>query len=190
MKSVSPIGEKITLLRNLKKFEPNDLASRAGLSVTQLNLIESGTSIPSLGVLIRIARALGIRLGTLLDDTEKEGPSIIRATNWQSGYSFSTNEDRNREHLTFYNMAPNKAGRHMEPFIVDILPGDSKSLPKSSHEGEEFIYVMEGKITVAYGTDVFDLEKGDCIYLDSIVEHLITTPGPQARILGVVYVPV
>jgi mannose-6-phosphate isomerase-like protein (cupin superfamily) len=78
----------------------------------------------------------------------------------------------------------------MEPFIVDILPGDSKSLPKSSHEGEEFIYVMEGKITVAYGTDVFDLEKGDCIYLDSIVEHLITTPGPQARILGVVYVPV
>jgi quercetin dioxygenase-like cupin family protein len=49
---------------------------------------------------------------------------------------------------------------------------------------------MEGKITVAYGTDVIELEKGDSIYLDSIVDHLVTTSGPSARILGVVYVPV
>jgi quercetin dioxygenase-like cupin family protein len=78
----------------------------------------------------------------------------------------------------------------MEPFIVDIMPGENELLPKSSHEGEEFIYVMEGKITVAYGTDVIELEKGDSIYLDSIVDHLVTTPGQSARILGVVYVPV
>jgi len=78
----------------------------------------------------------------------------------------------------------------MEPFIVDIQSGESKALPKSSHEGEEFIYVMEGRVTVAYGTDVFLLGKGDSIYLDSIVEHLVTTPDQQARILGVVYVPV
>jgi hypothetical protein len=45
-------------------------------------------------------------------------------------------------------------------------------------------------VTVAYGTDEFLLEKGDSIYLDSIVEHLVTTPDQQARILGVVYVPV
>jgi len=78
----------------------------------------------------------------------------------------------------------------MEPFIVDIIPGESKQLPKSSHEGEEFIFVMEGKITVAYGTDIFELAKGDSIYLDSIVDHLVTTTGPKATILGVVYVPV
>lgn len=78
----------------------------------------------------------------------------------------------------------------MEPFIVDIQPGESKQISKSSHEGEEFIFVMEGTVTVAYGTDIFELEEGDSIYLDSIVEHLVTTPGPKARILGVVYVPV
>jgi len=50
--------------------------------------------------------------------------------------------------------------------------------------------VMEGRITVEYGTDTFELKKGDSIYLDSIVDHLVTTPGPEARILGVVYVPV
>ena len=175
MESTYPIGGKIAALRNLKKIEIQDLAAKAGLSVNQLKLIESGTSIPSLGVLIRISRAMAIRIGTLLDDTVKEGPAIVRANDRISAYSFSTNEDKTREHLTFYSLAPNKAGRHMEPFIVDIIPGENKQLPKSSHEGEEFIYVMEGKITVAYGTDIFELGKGDSIYLDSIVDHLVTT---------------
>jgi transcriptional regulator with XRE-family HTH domain len=184
------IGEKIAALRNLKKIKSEDLSNRSGLSLGQLELIETGRSIPSLGVLIRISRALGIRIGTLLDDTVKEGPAVMRAKDMQEAYSFSTSEAANREHLTFFSLAPNKAGRHMEPFIVDIVPGDNKVLPKSSHEGEEFIYVMEGKITVAYGTDIIELDKGDSIYLDSIIEHLVTTPGPSARILGVVYVPV
>jgi transcriptional regulator with XRE-family HTH domain len=190
MKPENKIGNKIATLRNLKKIELQDLATRSGLSVSQLSLIESDTSIPSLGVLIRISRALGIRIGTLLDDTVKEGPAIVRAMDKHSAQSFSTNEEKNREHLIFYSLAPNKAGRHMEPFIVDIEPGESKQMSKSSHEGEEFIFVMEGTITIAYGTDVFELEKGDSIYLDSIVPHLVTTRGPRARILGVVYVPV
>jgi transcriptional regulator with XRE-family HTH domain len=190
MNSNNPIGVKIATLRNLKNIQAADLASRSGLSLVQLELIETGRSIPSLGVLIRISRALGIRIGTLLDDTIKEGPSIMRGKDHMKAYSFSTSEDANREHMSFFSLAPNKAGRHMEPFIVDIVPGDDKKLYKSSHEGEEFIYVMDGKVTIAYGTDVFELEKGDSIYLDSIVEHLVTTPGPSARILGIVYVPV
>lgn len=190
MHASHPIGSKITALRSLKNFGPEDLAAKAALSVNQLSLIETGRSIPSLGVLIRISRALGIRLGTLLDDNEKEGPALVREKDRQLGYSFSTNEDIKREHLTFFSLAPNKAGRHMEPFIVDIKPGENNQLPKSSHEGEEFIFVMEGKITIAYGTDIFELGKGDSIYLDSIVDHFVTTPGPEAKILGVVYVPV
>lgn len=184
------IGGRVAALRALKKIEAPDFANRAGLSIAQLELIEKGVSIPSLGVLIRITRALGVRLGTLLDDKEKEGPAIVRESEYPKSFSFSTNENLNREHLSFFSLAPNKAGRHMEPFIVDIQSGESKALPKSSHEGEEFIYVMEGRVTVAYGTDVFLLGKGDSIYLDSIVEHLVTTPDQQARILGVVYVPV
>ena len=78
----------------------------------------------------------------------------------------------------------------MEPFIVDIVARRKQSVAKSSHEGEEFIFVTEGHITVAYGTDVFELDEGDSIYLDSIVPHLVTTRDSHARILGVVYVPV
>ena len=149
------IGKKISTLRTLKKIETEDLAHKTGLSVQQLNSIESGASIPSLGVLIRITRALGIRIGTLLDDTIKEGPSIIRSNEHRSSLSFSTSENENREHLTFFSLAPNKAGRHMEPFIIDIVPDEKNKLSKSSHEGEEFIYVLEGMITIHYGNDIY-----------------------------------
>ena len=84
------IGDKILAFRTAKKVETEDLAKKTGLSVQQLNLIESGVSIPSLGVLIRITRSLGIRLGTLLDDTIKEGPAIVRANEHQTTISFST----------------------------------------------------------------------------------------------------
>lgn len=184
------IGRKISTLRLLKKIALEDLAIKTGLSVEQLNSIESGSSIPSLGVLIRLTRAMGIRIGTILDDTVKEGPAVIRSDEHQSTLSFSTSDDENREHLTFFSLAPNKTGRHMEPFIIDIVPNEKREPSKSSHEGEEFIYVLEGTITVHYGSDVFELEKGDSIYLDSIVNHLVTTNINKARILGIVYVPV
>jgi transcriptional regulator with XRE-family HTH domain len=184
------IGRKISALRALKKIEMEDLAHKAGLSQKQLNSIESGSSIPSLGVLIRVTRALGIRIGTLLDDTVKEGPAIVRANEHQSSLSFSTSENENREHLTFFSLAPNKTSRHMEPFVIDIVPNEKSKPSKSSHEGEEFIYVLEGKVTIHYGNDIFELEKGDSIYLDSIVSHLVTTNTNKARILGIVYVPV
>ena len=142
-----------------------------------------------MGVLIRITRSLGIRLGTLLDDTIKEGPAIVRSNEHQSTISFSTNENENREHLMFLSLAANKTGRHMEPFLIDILPKKIDQPAKSSHEGEEFIYVLEGNMTVYYGNDIFQLEKGDSIYLDSIVQHLVTT-STKARVLAIVYVPV
>jgi transcriptional regulator with XRE-family HTH domain len=184
------IGKKISALRELKKIEQEDLARKTGLSLKQLDSIESGHSLPSLGTLIRVTRALGIRIGTLLDDTIKEGPAVIRSNEYWSASSFSTSENENREHLTFFSLAPNKAGRHMEPFIIDIIPNEKDILSKSSHEGEEFIYVLEGEVIVQYGSDVFTLGKGDSIYLDSIVSHLVTTETGKARILGIVYVPV
>ncbi len=184
------IGEKISTLRVLKKIEKEDLANKAGLSVKQLDFIESGVSIPSLGVLIRITRSMGIRIGTLLDDTVKEGPAIVRANEHKSTLSFSTSENENQEHLTFSSLAPNKTGRHMEPFIIDLVPTEKNDLAKSSHEGEEFIYVLEGNVTIHYGNDTIELGKGDSIYMDSIVKHLVTTGTGKARILGIVYVPV
>jgi mannose-6-phosphate isomerase-like protein (cupin superfamily) len=78
----------------------------------------------------------------------------------------------------------------MEPFIIDIITDEKSETLQSSHEGEELIYVLEGIVTIHYGNEIFELGKGDSMYLDSIVNHLVTTKTNNARILGIVYVPV
>jgi quercetin dioxygenase-like cupin family protein len=131
-----------------------------------------------------------MRLGTLLDDSDKTGPAITRATERLPTASFSTGEESTREHMHFFALAHNKAGRHMEPFLIQIAPNQTQALKKSSHEGEEFIYVLDGELNVAYGANQFSLKKGDSIYLDSIVAHLVTAQNSPATILAVVYIPV
>ena len=78
----------------------------------------------------------------------------------------------------------------MEPFIVDIESGLQSDYMLSSHEGEEFIYVLEGEVEINYGKETYTLAKGDSIYLDSIVMHNVHAANQNsARILAVVYAP-
>ena len=83
-----------------------------------------------------------------------------------------------------------KADRHMEPFIIDVDATDDIDFVLSSHEGEEFIFVMEGVMEVCYGKNTYLLEAGDSIYYDSIVPHHVHGyRGQAAKILAVVYTP-
>jgi quercetin dioxygenase-like cupin family protein len=75
----------------------------------------------------------------------------------------------------------------MEPFIVDMEHDEDQ--PKSSHEGEEFIHVLDGVVKVEYGKDTHIIGQGDSIYYDSIVPHRVSSSGGQARILAVIYTP-
>jgi transcriptional regulator with XRE-family HTH domain len=185
------IGIKIKEFREFRKIEREDLALHANLDIAQLEQIEEKGIVPSLGHLIIISRALGVRLGTFLDDQEKIGPAVVKAGEEKSSLSFSTKDDTSREHLNFFSLAQAKPGRHMEPFIVDIEPTNESDYKLSSHEGEEFIYVLEGGIEINYGKELYQLQKGDSIYLDSIVAHNVHAAVMQpAKILAVVYTPV
>ncbi|MDX9883824.1 MAG: cupin domain-containing protein [Prolixibacteraceae bacterium] len=182
------IGSKIQQVREFQKISREELASRCGLDTEQIRKIEEEKVVPSLAPLIKIARALGVRLGTFLDDMEQTGPTIVRSGELEKGVRFASQPRENLEHLNFFSLAFNKADRNMEPFIVDIEPSKQSNYMLSSHEGEEFIYVLEGVVEVNYGKDLYRLEKGDSIYLDSIVSHNVHSgDGKPARILAVVY---
>jgi len=78
----------------------------------------------------------------------------------------------------------------MEPFIIDINPEEQPDFQLSAHEGEEFIYVMQGELEIDYGKEKYHLSQGDSIYYDSIVKHHVHgAPGKSARILALVYIP-
>ncbi len=186
----SNIGEKIKQFREMRMVTREDLALNSNLGLEQLRVIEEEGVVPSLGPLIRIARALGVRIGTFLDDAEELGPVVVRAGTEKSTVSFSSSDPSSRQHLNFFSLAADKTGRHMEPFIVDIQPSQASDYKLSSHEGEEFIYVLDGCVEISYGKENFRLEKGDTIYYDSIVLHNVHAGCSQpAKILAVVYTP-
>lgn len=190
MKTKNSLGLKIKDYREFRQISRADLALKANLDETQLESIEEKGIVPSLGHLIKITRALGVRIGTFLDDQDQIGPVIVRAGSEKSSVSFSTKNESAREHLNFYSLAQDKSGRHMEPFLIDIEPSAHSDYKLSSHEGEEFIYVLQGKVEINYGKEVFLLNEGDSIYLDSVVAHNVHAAANQkAKILGVVYYP-
>ena len=185
------VGEKIKSLRESKSISREEMSERSGLAVEQIERIENNVDLPSLAPLIKIARVLGVRLGTFLDDQAETGPAICRHAGGNDTISFSNNAIQSRKHMEYHALAKSKADRHTEPFIIDVAPADDNDFVLSTHEGEEFIYVLEGTMEISYGHDTYLLEAGDSIYYDSIVPHHVHAyQGQAARILAVVYTPV
>ena len=186
------VGEKIKSLRETKEISIAEMAERTGLSEEQINRIENNVDIPSLAPLIKIARALGVRLGTFLDDQDEMGAVICRKQEeTDSTISFSNNAMDARTHMRYQALAKSKSDRHMEPFIVDIEATNDTDFTLSSHEGEEFIYVMDGIVEVCHGKKNHIIKAGDTIYYDSIVPHHVHGyEGQAAKILAVVYTPI
>ncbi|MGZ7043605.1 MAG: helix-turn-helix domain-containing protein [Methanobacterium sp.] len=191
MSEENKLGEKIRQIRENHEMSVGELAAQSQCSSEIIVNIESGELIPSLTPLIKIARALGVRLGTFLDDAPQTGPVMVKSGQSKQVIHFSGKDDHpDVSALDFYSLASGKADRHMEPFIIDVhLPG-TDDYKLSSHEGEEFIYVMDGEIEILYGQDKYLVSAGDSIYYDSIVPHdLHAYGGKDAKILAVVYTP-
>jgi transcriptional regulator with XRE-family HTH domain len=190
MDQKSRVGEKIREIRELQGLTPEELSERSGSSVEVINAIEAGELVPSLTPLMKLARGLGVRLGTFLDDMESRSPVIVRQGKSDDVVRFAGDTGVTESTLDLTPLGAGKSDRHMEPFIVQVHPPQSKTHDLSSHDGEEFIYVLSGEIEIFYGKDVHKVSAGDSIYYDSIVpHHLHAANGTDATILAVVYAP-
>ena len=87
MDSTKIVGEKIKSLRETKEISVAELAVRSGLAEEQIERIENNVDLPSLAPLIKIARALGVRLGTFLDVFNFNLPSLMQYE--QTGATFT-----------------------------------------------------------------------------------------------------
>jgi len=190
MAQIKNVGEKVRKVRELKNLSQEELAEKSKLSKELITKIEESKDLPFLAPLIRIARTLGVRLGTFLDDASETGPVIARSESNKKRVRISHKSSVDFFDMNFFPLASGKAGRHMEPFIIDIMPSKDNVFTLSSHGGEEFIYVLMGEIEISYGTELYKLEEGDSIYYDSVVSHHVHTANENpARIIAVVYTP-
>jgi quercetin dioxygenase-like cupin family protein len=75
----------------------------------------------------------------------------------------------------------------MEPFLVTLEAAETEE-ERSTHDGQEFIFVLQGQMEVRLGEEVHILDPGDAIYYDSTVPHLVKTRGKKTtKILAVLY---
>lgn len=188
------VGQRIRAIREKRQMSVEDLASAVPgdveANVKLVESLEQGDLVPSLTPLLQIARALGVRLGSFLDDQTGNALVLTKSREMAETSRFvGSNLGAHRAELAFHSLAANKADRHMEPFLIDVKPHQGEAV-LSTHEGEEFVYVLEGDIELSYGRETYRLSAGDSIYYDSIVpHHLHAADDSSARILAVVYAP-
>lgn len=185
------LGHKITTLRTAHHLSMQDLADRCGCELSVIEGLEAGNLPPSLAPLIKITRALGVRLGTLMDDDEAFGPAYIDAGQMEEVArmkSLQTASDAGE--LSYFSLAAGRPSRHMDPFVITVTPSDEADHELVGHEGEEWLYGMEGCVEIEYGKETFVLHPGESIYYDSIVPHQVRAHnGQSAKFLAVVYTP-
>jgi transcriptional regulator with XRE-family HTH domain len=187
--SKEQLGMRIRRFREMNEISLNDLAQRTGLQLEFLKSLEEDSVYPSLGPLLKVARGLGVRMGTFLDDELGHDPLIMRLGDREAGLNMLGAKDCPVD-MKFYSLGKGKTDRSMEPFFVEIMPSTCADRKLSSHEGEEFIVVHDGAIEVTYGNEVITLGKGDSIYLNSIVPHHVACSGDSpASIYAVLYFP-
>ncbi|MCL2889141.1 MAG: cupin domain-containing protein [Eggerthellaceae bacterium] len=192
MTATNMLGAKIATLRESLELTQEELALRCGCDLSIIEGLEAGDMAPSLAPLIKITRALGVRLGTLMDDDDSLGPVYMKAEDLAEAtrmHSLETVSDAGD--LRFFSLAEGRTSRNMDPFIITITPSGESDHELSQHEGEEFLFGIEGCIEIEYGKELFVLKPGESLYYDSIVPHQVRAfEGQSAKFLAVVYTPV
>jgi quercetin dioxygenase-like cupin family protein len=179
------LGERIREAREMRELSLEDLSSRTGIPVARLEHVESDRAIPPLGELVRLGKALEMKMGHFISAGVNRPLCVLRA---EARPKVARRGGKSSEQYgyVYESLAPEKADRLMEPFLVTLTPTGFGEM--SSHDGQEFLFVLEGRIRAKVGEEVAVLRPGDSIYYDSSQPHLVKCYGKKpAKILAVIY---
>jgi quercetin dioxygenase-like cupin family protein/DNA-binding Xre family transcriptional regulator len=183
--SKQTLGSRIHETRHLRSLTLQDLSSRTGISLETLEKVEADKMIPPLGELIKLGKALEMKMGYFISPGEERPMTVVHADKRPPISRFG--RERSEQYgYTYESLAPEKANRFMEPFLITMVPSEVKEL--STHDGQEFIFVLEGEMRAQVGEQVEILKTGDAVYYDSSHPHLVKCHGEKpAKILAVLY---
>ncbi|MFH2219188.1 MAG: XRE family transcriptional regulator [Pseudomonadota bacterium] len=176
--ALPPLGKKIKRERVKKKMSLDRLANETGFSIDYLKKIEAGKEIPPVGTLLQLARALDIDSGFFLREQESSLKDRIKAyTKRTENYAYTT-------------LTPGAENKHLKAFKVTIDPGQDHKGVGYQHEGEEFVYVLDGKIELTVGDHVNTLGTGESLHFNSGIRHMIRNVSDEkSELLVVIYGP-
>ena len=169
------LGKKIKRMRHQKGLTQEELADRCELTKGYISQLENDLNSPSIATLTDILVALGSSLSEFFKEETEE--KVV----------FSKEEfiEKDSDGVLFHWLIPNAQKNMLEPVLVELSEGVStaRDIP---HEGEEFGYVLEGKIAVLLGGKQYLCRKGEAFYYNAGKPHLIVNKSKgKARFLWV-----
>ena len=178
------IADHVSQMRTQLGMTLEQLAAATGFTKSYLSKIENSKKVPPIGTLSRIARALKTDITEILR-TQESGRAfcVVRVKDRQpvvrGGTAFG---------YDYQSLAHTRARKKMEPFLF-TFPSEIDKHVFFEHEGEEFIFVLSGKVEWQAGGEKVILAPGDSIYFDSRLPHRGRGLGGEASALVVAYSP-
>ncbi|MFC8537605.1 helix-turn-helix domain-containing protein [Streptomyces sp. NPDC057249] len=161
------VAPRLRDLRRGRGLTLETAAQRAGLSPAHLSRLETGRRQPSLPMLLQLARIYGTTVSELLGEMPPERDAIVRARPFEGTAADGWT----------YQQAGG-SGRAMQALRVRVPYGAQGDLVRV-HPGEEWLYVLTGRLRVTLGETVHDLAPGDGAHFDSLTPHRIAAPDPE-----------
>jgi transcriptional regulator with XRE-family HTH domain len=181
------IGKKIRDLRKKAGLVLQDLSNRTGLSKSLLSQIEKEVVSPPIATLLKISKALGVNISFFFQNDDSEKRVILVRSN-ESKVIDSRYFGREESGYYYEALAYKKSKKYMEPFLVEFKRKRAEKLSYFSHEGEEFIYLLEGTLEFRTESEQYVLYPGDSLYFESFIPHAYRAMGRRnAKALTVVY---
>ncbi|MGE8204733.1 helix-turn-helix domain-containing protein [Heyndrickxia sp. NPDC080065] len=156
------IGIKIKKLRKERKLTLKQIADHTNLSISFLSQVERSKSSITLESLKKISEALGVNPSYFFSKSDKK----VETTVMRNVIKTSTLNNQ----FFYRDLAGNIENPLFNPILVLLNPGANKE-DSYSHSGQEFLYVLEGKLTILIDKEEHDLNPFDCIFLDSTTPH-------------------
>ena len=175
------IGENIKAVMEKKEVDAHLLSRLTGIDVEVIQGLIDGKVEPMVSDILKIANVLGVDTSTLFFGRAFEDR---RATKVSPDERVKV---KRRDGLKYESLAPYYIGKHMEPFAIEVYSNENPKISK--HSGEEFCYVLEGKLKITVGDEEFVLSPEDSLYFDSSFPHSITSLGGVSKAIAVIYNP-
>ena len=167
------IGKRLKSLREKRELSVEDLATRASLSAGDLEAVERGLRAPSVGELINVAQALGVSAGQFFEQENRPRRiEVVRAKErWR--VERDPGEGANALSYSYEALSFRLSDRIMQPFLIEVRQSNGEVAQPSHHEGEEFLYVLEGELELEVAGEKHRLAAGDSAYYDSHLPHVL-----------------
>lgn len=180
------IGSKIKVLRLARRKTLQEVADDTGFSPALISQIENNNVSPPIATLSRIAKVLGVKVGHFFRDEGPEEEYEVIRRDQRPAVTRVISRTGGEHGYTYHALTYKKRDKIMEPFLLTVDPGMRDEENLYSHEGEEFLLILDGEVELLLEEERIVLGEGDCVYFESSLKHRLLSHGAQgAKVLAV-----